>query len=234
MRRAERRRLVAQWTAAARQRDGPVLEDGARVAVIGGGPAGSFFAYFLKRMAATIDLDVDVEIFEPRFFTHSGPAGCNHCGGIVSESLVQLLATEGIHLPPGVVRRGIQSYVVHTDVGSVRIETPLHEKRIAALYRGNGPRTCEPATVPGLDRFLQDLAVERGVRIRRQLVERVEWRQGRPVLVCPGGPGGTYDLVAMAAGVNSRLGETIAAALPSQRTPGKTKTFICEFRLGAE
>ena len=56
MRRAERRRLVAQWTAAARQRDGPTLEDGSRVAVIGGGPAGSFFAYFLRRMAATIDL----------------------------------------------------------------------------------------------------------------------------------------------------------------------------------
>ncbi|HEX6850839.1 MAG TPA: hypothetical protein VF139_05470 [Candidatus Polarisedimenticolaceae bacterium] len=235
MRASARRRLVAQWTAALEHRhDGPVLEDGARVAVLGGGPAGSFFAYFLKQMAATIDLDVDVEIYEPRFFSQSGPAGCNHCGGIVSESLVQLLATEGIRLPPGVVRRGIDSYVVHTDVGSVRIDTPIHEKRIAALYRGNGPRTSEPSSVAGLDRHLQELAAARGARIRRQLVERIDWTGGRPAVVCPDGTRDTYDLVAFAAGVNSRLAESIASDLPGLRLPGKTKTFICEFRLGRD
>jgi flavin-dependent dehydrogenase len=61
-----------------------MLQDGARVAVIGGGPAGSFFTYFLLKMAATVDLRVDVDIWEPRSFANSGPAGCNHCGGIVS------------------------------------------------------------------------------------------------------------------------------------------------------
>ena len=56
--------------------------------------------------------------------------------GIVSESLVQLLATEGINIPTKVAQKGIESYVLHMDVGSVRIETPVHEKRIAAMYRG--------------------------------------------------------------------------------------------------
>ena len=69
----------------------------------------------------------------------SGPAGCNHCGGIVSESLVQLLTTEGINIPTKVAQKGIESYVLHMDVGSVRIETPVHEKRIAAM-------TCSPKT----------------------------------------------------------------------------------------
>ena len=45
------------------------------------GPAGSFFSYFLLKMAETIDLDVAVDIYEPRSFSHCGPAGCNHCGG---------------------------------------------------------------------------------------------------------------------------------------------------------
>lgn len=234
MRKADRRRLVAQWTAAARRRGGPSLEDGARVAVIGGGPAGSFFAYFLKRMADTIDLAVDVEIFEPRTFLHTGPAGCNHCGGIVSESLVQLLATEGIHLPRGVVRTGIESYVIHTDVGSARIRTPRSEKRIAALYRGGGPRTAAASGFPGLDRFLLERAVEGGARVRAKLVRGVEWEGGRPVLSCPDGTREAFDLVAVATGVNSRLGESIAATLPAQRVPGKTKTFIGEFRLGAD
>ncbi len=43
------------------------LKDGSRVAVIGGGPAGSFFTYFLLKMAEEIDLDLEVDIFEPRF-----------------------------------------------------------------------------------------------------------------------------------------------------------------------
>ena len=75
------------------------LRDGSRIAVVGGGPAGSFFSYFLLNMAETIDLDITVDIFEPRSFKYCGPAGCNHCGGIVSESLVQILAAEGIVLP---------------------------------------------------------------------------------------------------------------------------------------
>jgi len=70
------------------------LRDGSRIAVVGGGPAGSFFSYFLLNMAEAIDLDLTVDIFEPRSFKYCGPAGCNHCGGIVSESLVQILAAE--------------------------------------------------------------------------------------------------------------------------------------------
>ena len=34
------------------------LQDGSRVAVVGGGPAGSFFSYFLCKMAEGVDLDV--------------------------------------------------------------------------------------------------------------------------------------------------------------------------------
>src|SRR5512134_3320579 len=134
------------------------LSDGSRVAVIGGGPAGSFFAYFVRRLAGSIDLDVRVDVFEPRLFTHRGPAGCNHCGGIVSESLVQLLATEGINLSPGVVRWGIDSYMLHMDVGDARIETPGREKRIASVFRGNGPRESGVLDVGGFDQFLLDLA----------------------------------------------------------------------------
>lgn len=43
-----------------------------------------------------MDLDLHVDIYEPRDFTKPGPAGCNMCGGIVSESLVQALAVEGV------------------------------------------------------------------------------------------------------------------------------------------
>jgi len=122
------------------ERDGLFLHHGSRVAVIGGGPAGSLFTYFLFEMAERIGTELAVDIYEPRDFTKAGPQGCNMCGGIISESLVQLLATEGINLPSTVVQRGIDSYVLHMDVGTVRIEPTHREKRIAAVHRGAGPR----------------------------------------------------------------------------------------------
>lgn len=119
------------------------LGEGSRVGVIGGGPAGSLFAYFCLTFAERMDLTVRVDIYEPRDFTRPGPGGCNMCGGIVSESLVQALSLEGIVLPQSVVQRGIDSYVLHTDVRSIRIETPLKEKRIAAICLPLIPRARE-------------------------------------------------------------------------------------------
>jgi flavin-dependent dehydrogenase len=214
--------------------DPPSLTDGSRVAVIGGGPAGSFFGYFLLRMAESIDLRVALDIYEPRHFTHRGPAGCNHCGGIVSESLVQMLAAEGINLPPSLVQRGIDAYVLHTDLGNVRIEAPRHEKRIAAVYRGNGPRESEPVAVSGFDRHLLDLTVSRGATVVRNTVREVQWHDGRPRLVCPDGSSADYDLVAVAAGVNSQALNLLNNAPADYVAPGTMKTFICEFGLGAE
>lgn len=213
---------------------GLALKDGARVAVVGGGPAGCLFTYFLLRMAETVDLRLKVDIYEPRFFTHRGPSGCNHCGGIVSESLVQLLAIDGINLPSTVVQRGIDSYTLHMDVGTTRIQTPLNEKRIAAVYRANGPKEQEVLGDAGFDRYLQDIAVEKGASIVRKLVNGISWDSGRPQLQFPGGAREVYDLVAVASGVNSHLMESIEGFDSARRAPQTVKTFICEFHLGRE
>jgi flavin-dependent dehydrogenase len=206
------------------------LRDGARIAVIGGGPAGSFFSYFLLKMAAAIDLDVAVDIYEPRSFDRCGPAGCNHCGGIVSELLVQILATEGINLPPSVVQRGIESYVIHMDVGDVAIESPAGEQRIAALYRGNGPRDGGDAPLESFDGYLQGMAVDRGARVVSKLITDVKWRDGRPWLQSADGDSSEYDLVTVASGVNSNfinmLDDHPAGFVPPQTTRG----YICEYR----
>ena len=118
------------------------LRDGSRVAVVGAGPAGSFFSNFLLQFAERIDTKITVDIFEPRDFSRIGPGGCNMCGGIISESLVQALALEGIQLPDSIVQRGIESYVLHTEAGTCRLDAPAQEMRIAAVHRGGGPRTA--------------------------------------------------------------------------------------------
>ena len=211
-----------------------MLEDGSRIAVIGAGPAGSMFSYFFLTMAETIGLDATVDIFEPRHFCHRGPAGCNHCGGVVSETLVQRLATEGIRLPDSIVQRGLESYTLHMDVGDVEIATPLMEKRIAAIYRGNGPRESEPLSAHSFDGYLMELAEEQGASVIRRLVTDVRRQDESMRVECSDQYSDVYDLVVIATGVNSRLQETLEIESREFRPPGRTKTFICEFFLGRQ
>jgi flavin-dependent dehydrogenase len=185
-------------------------------------------------MARTISLDLTVDVYEPRRFCERGPAGCNHCGGIVSESLVQRLATEGIALPDDVVQRGIDSYTLHMDVGDVRIETPVQERRIAAIYRGNGPRNSEPLDTHSFDGYLQELARQRGANLVRRMVTDIVEEGERMRVQCADGSSELYELVALASGVNSRLEADVEERSHKFRRPQRTKTFICEFKLGRE
>ena len=212
---------------------GITLGDGARVGVIGGGPAGSLFAQFLLRFAERMELALSVDIYEPRDFSKPGPAGCNMCGGIVSESLVQALAIEGITLPADIVQRGIDSYVLHTDTERLRIDTPLQEKRIAALHRGGGPRDITAIKGGGLDGYLLTLARDLGAKIVAARVAEVGWDGGRPQVRLPD-RAETYDLLAGATGVNSSGWQLFEAlGLPSRRCK-TTKAYITELHLGHE
>jgi len=142
-----------------------VLGDGSRVEIVGGGPAGSLSGYFLLNVAQRVGLDLEVTIHKWRDFSRAGPGRCNMCGGIVSESLVKNLAAEGINLPPTVVRRAIDSYVLHMDVGTVRFDTPLQEMRIAAAHRGAGPRGTQGSEWKSFDDFLLTLARQKGAHV---------------------------------------------------------------------
>jgi flavin-dependent dehydrogenase len=226
-----------QWPTAAegsRTSDTLELESGSRVAVVGGGPAGSLFTYFLLEFADRIGLELAVDMYEPRDFSKPGPAGCNMCGGIISETLVQNLAAEGISLPDTVVQRGIDSYVLHMDVGTVRIETPLHEKRIAAVHRGGGPRDIKVPKWESFDHHLQKLAVDRGANVVRQRVDDVTWNDGRPQIKSPDGTAQPYDLLAAAVGVNSPALKLFQAMDVGYEAPEAVKTFISEYYFGEE
>lgn len=209
------------------------LEDGAKVCVIGGGPAGSLSAYFLLTFAKLADLELTVDIFEPRDFRLAGPGGCNMCGGIVSESLVQALALEGIELPPTVVQRGIDSYVLHTDEQSTRIDTPLREKRIAAIHRGGGPRDAEALKWGGFDGYLLDLAQSAGARLVRARVSEAEWVDGGAI-IRSGKSNEKYDLIIGATGVNSSGWDLYEKLGFTCERPKTTKAYITELKLGEE
>jgi flavin-dependent dehydrogenase len=181
-----------------------ILHNNAQIAVVGGGPTGSFFSIFALKMAKMMEKSVHVTIYEPKDFTKDGPVGCNKCGGIISELLVQNLAVEGINLPDSVVQRGINSYKLHTQYGNVYIETPSKEKTIATVYRGEGPRGIIGSEKESFDRFLLDLAIQEGAVHNHEKVDRIEYRNNRPVLFSKDKMMQEPDLVVGALGVKSQ------------------------------
>jgi flavin-dependent dehydrogenase len=210
------------------------LVDGSKVAVIGGGPAGSLVSYFLLEMAERSGLELDVEIFEPRDFSCVAPKGCNMCGGIISETLVQNLAAEGINIPSTIVQRGIESYMLHMDVGSVRIETPLQEKRIGSVYRGAGPRDLKASKWGSFDHHLEQLTVAKGAHVTRKRVVEVSLDDDRPKIAVKGEQPQFYDLLVVAVGVNSAALKLFSENGQGYKPPKSTKTFITEYYLGEE
>jgi flavin-dependent dehydrogenase len=210
------------------------LTDGSRVAVIGGGPAGSLFSYYILNLAETAGFDLEVDLYEPRDFLSPTPTACNMCGGIISETLVQNLATDGINLPATVNQRGIEAYVLHMDGRRVGIETPLQEKRIGSVYRGTGPRKLdlEKKTWKSFDGHLQQLAIDRGARPIRAKVADVSWHDGLPGLAVKGGETEVYDLVTVAVGINSPALKLFEKSPFHFEPPTTTKTFIREYYLG--
>jgi flavin-dependent dehydrogenase len=210
------------------------LADGSRIAVMGAGAAGSMFSFFCLDMAERLGLDIKLDLYEPRDFTRKGPTSCNMCGGIISESLVQMLATEGVNLPVNVVQRGIEGYELHTDVGSVRIETPLQEKRIATVHRGAGPRNAPDSKWQSFDGFLQSLAENGGARHIPEAITDVRWEDQGPVVMTRKGTEEQYDLLVVATGVNTAAMKFLPQVNPSYKPPQTTKTMIREFYLGEE
>ena len=185
-------------------------------------------------LAERAGLDVNIDIYEDQNFARSGPAGCNHCGGIVSESLVQLLASEGINLPPDVVQRSFDSYVLHMDVGSIKIETPLEEKRIAAMFRGAGPLKSKGMERGSFDGFLQQLTVEKGANLVSQRVSSIHFENGCPIIKTRKGISKSYDLIVGAVGLNPKSLGLFEGLDFGFQPPKTTKTHICEFELGSE
>jgi flavin-dependent dehydrogenase len=211
------------------------LENGSRVAVIGGGPAGSFFSYFLLEIAERVGLKIQVDIYEPRDFDTPGPIGCNMCGGVLYESLVQSLAVEGINLPGTVVQRGIDHNMLHLGVGSVCIRTPRHEKRIATTFRGIGPRGLMDFSREGLDSFLLKLAEKKGAHHIRARVEDVcRIADSRLQIKISGGEFEPYDLVAVTTGVNTAILKLFSEMNFGYKPPRTAKLLVREYYLGKE
>lgn len=177
------------------------LEPGSRMAVVGGGPAGSFFAICLLRLARERNLDIQVEIYEARNFAASGPLGCNRCAGILSASLLKNLRGLGISIPQEVVLGRITSYQLYSPYGTAEIKNPDPFDDIFSIYRGSGPLHSHGQQVASFDGFLLAQAQSLGARVLHQKAQEISLRPSPTVRSNDAQE--EYDLVVLSSGLNS-------------------------------
>ncbi|MBF0461242.1 MAG: hypothetical protein HQL87_07585 [Magnetococcales bacterium] len=223
------------------------LKNHDHIAIIGGGPAGSLTACFLLEMAQKMNISLHVDIFEPRDFTATGPPGCNMCGGVVSELLMQKMAAEGISLPKSVLLDGIDSYVLHTDADAVFIRPARAEMRIASIFRGAGPLGAEsqrPLPWTSFDQHFLEMAMNRGAqhiprRVHRlartaDLKLQVFLRPERGETAGCETPSDPYDLLVGCVGLNGSGIKLFDDLAFGYRPPPSDRAWIVELYMGDE
>ncbi|MBI2908953.1 MAG: FAD-dependent oxidoreductase [Chloroflexi bacterium] len=208
--------------------DAKKLRNGSRVAVIGGGPAGSLFALYLCRYAGEKGIRPDVTIYQQRDFAESGPKGCKGCAGILSLSLLRNLAELGLTIPQGIIQSKIERYTVHSPYASISISNPEKGMHIVSIYRGNRPRASDHENPASFDGWLLQEAQRRGVLVENQSVSRVYL--GREPAIEVAGRKVEYDLIVLASGVNTN--PVRIAGLDYVR-PKTQRMALCELSLGA-
>jgi flavin-dependent dehydrogenase len=227
------------------------LRDGARVVVVGGGPAGSFFSHHVLREARRISRNIEVLIVEKHGTTSPDPGclqskGCNFCAGGISPRLNEILGAHGLVVPNEIIQGRIDHIWIQGQWKNFRLRVP-DGMEMYSVFRGSLPGR-RGGGAPGFDAFLLSQAVKEGARITHGEVQSLEYSaSGLPRMSLAGTAGEKStleaDFVAVAAGINARCGmehhdDALFASLrrlnPSF-VPGRSRrTLIFELDLGAE
>jgi len=214
-----------------------------RLGIIGGGPAGSFFAHFARRWADRLRIPISSTIFDGKSFQKSGPSGCNLCAGVIARSLQQRLEEEGIFLPAKRIMSWIDGYVLHVQSESLRLTSPPDRGgKVATVFRGNGPRYVRFPEIVSFDDFLLTWAQDVGAKVIPHPVQAVRWpqKETEPIIVQYGtstsSPAGEEEVEWLigAFGVNTALGQKIQNLGLGYVPPRTRLTFQAELKFPEE
>lgn len=191
------------------------ITDGSDIAVVGGGPAASFFSLYLLRYAQEKGVIPRITMYTQRNFDELGPRGCKGCAGILSSSLINNLADLNLDLPGEIIQNRIERFAVHSPYATIDITNP-EATIIGSVYRGGGPRISSFEEHISFDNWLLRQAQSRGVSVEASSVSRILLAADRPIIES-GGEKISCDLVVLAAGVNAKaVPVTGAGYIPPQ------------------
>ena len=218
------------------------LKNGSKIAVIGGGPAGSFFAHFAALHAKKMGIDVSIRIFDRKSFCQRGPRGCNMCAGVISENLFNKLDGEGISIAQYCVQRKIEYYGFYTQDDGVLLHHPIpgHIPKIVTVFRGNGPIQSPHEGNVSFDDFLLNHVKKQGVELTFEIVKELKLPpdKGGPVKVIYGERNTSKefeaDLVVGAFGVNTGMMEKVGQMGFGYKPPKTVRTCQCEIMLSPD
>jgi flavin-dependent dehydrogenase len=230
------------------------LPDGATVVVVGGGPAGAFFAIRALRKARERGTQLDLLILEKkRELTFCEPTpplascmGCNYCAGGISPRLADVLRENGLTLPDTIIEARATTIVVHGEWKSV--ELPVPEGRdMFSVFRGSRPKQ-RLERYANFDSYLLSRAVEEGARVVTAEATDIRHAPSTKPLISyrVTTDAGSWDesieadLAVFAGGVNrspgmdtesDRLFRALADAIPGFHPPRVRRAIICEIQV---
>lgn len=161
-----------------------LLPDRATVAIVGGGPAGSFTALYLLKMAKAQGRRIEVIIFERRRSLSKGYlrySGCPQCAGGISPTLLDALKDLDIYLPAEVVQQEVKSIILQGRWKHIELPVP-EERRMVSVFRGVLPKGAS-SQQESFDTLLLDKAIEAGATvIGSEVIDAALDKHKKPVL----------------------------------------------------
>ena len=225
------------------------LRDGDRIVVIGGGPAGSFFAIKFLRECRRLERRIEVVIVEKRRAKDPGGEGyrldgCTFCAGGISPRLNRVLRQNDLALPGEIIQKKIDYIWLHGQWKNFRFRVPRGDEMFS-VFRGSLP-SGRGAGARGLDGFLLGKAVGEGARVLNGEVRSLCYSEsGMPRLSVkmPSGELTSIDcgFAVLATGINARCGRdhgegSLTASIkemnPSFVPARSRRAFLFELDLG--
>ncbi len=143
------------------------LKDDDIIVVLGGGPAGSFFAMHISELARKLGILLNLIIIERRSFVAHGPTGCNMCAGVLGGNIVQMISDLDLNLlklDSRVIRQNMEGFKLHINGMDALIRRP--SAKVYTVFRGIGPRReALSEGFIGFDSFLIEEAKKRGATV---------------------------------------------------------------------